>query len=128
MKLLKVFGLFVILHGAAWAAAHVYLDRNQRTVLVVVDTSYAMKEKFINVDKWLTSLKSGSRYEKVVIGTDKAMIGDLADIKSHSMIYRTAFGRMDERSLDRYTTADVDERILLSDGAVKPKGWKVIEF
>ena len=37
MKGLKIFGLFLVLHVAAWAGTHVYLSQHQPDVLIVVD-------------------------------------------------------------------------------------------
>ena len=128
MKLLKVFALFIVLHGTAWAGAHFYLSKNKPEVLVVVDTSYSMKTKFTEVGKWIDNFESSSRYKTVVVGTDKALLGELSSLKSQSVIFRTAFGRMTDASLDLYSQNPAKERILLSDGTVKPKGWKVISF
>ena len=128
MKLFKVFALFFVLHGSAWAGAHYYLSQNKPEVLVVVDTSYSMKAKFTEVSDWIDDFESGSRYKTVVIGTDKALLGELSKLKAQSVIFRTAFGRMTDASLDRYSKYPAKERILLSDGTVKPNGWKVISF
>jgi len=128
MKLLKVFALFLILHGAAWAGAHWYLSQNKPEVLLVVDTSYSMKPKFNEMREWIESFDTGSRYKTVVVGTDKALLGQLDELKSHSVIFRTAFGRMTETNLQRYKDSQAKEKILLSDGTFKPDGWKLIEF
>ncbi|RVU86213.1 hypothetical protein EOL70_01835 [Leucothrix sargassi] len=128
MKLIKVFGVFLCLHIAAWGAAHVYLSSNKPEVLVVVDTSYAMKEKFAQVGGWIDDFESGSRYKRVVIGTDKALLGELAELKSKSVIFRAAFGRMTEESLSRYSGHTAKEKILLSDGSFQPSGWDLVSF
>ena len=128
MKLFEVFALFLVLHGSAWAGAHWYLSQNKPEVLVVVDTSYAMKAKFTEVGEWIDRFESRSRYKTVIIGTDKALLGELSALKSQSVIFRTAFGRMTEASLGRYLNHSANDKVLLSDGAIKPSGWKVISF
>ena len=115
MKLLKVFSLFIALHIAGWGVAHWYFSSHQTQVLVVVDTSYSMKPKFADMDDWISDFKASSRYQTVVVGTDKAMLGELEALKSQSVIFRTAFGRMTEDSLNRYTGSLAKQKILLSD-------------
>ena len=128
MKWLKVFALFFLLHIAGWAAAHVYMNQNPQQVLVVVDTSFAMKPKFPAIQDWIDELEASARYQVVTVGTDKAMLGKLADLKSRSVIFRTAFGRMDVENLVRYRGVEADEKILLSDGKIRPEGWEVVAF
>ncbi|MFK7892259.1 MAG: hypothetical protein AB8B63_15685 [Granulosicoccus sp.] len=128
MNKLKVFSVFLLMHVLAWAAAHWYLSSNPERVLVVVDTSYAMQEKFPQMQSWIESYEASSRYREVIIGTDKARIGPLAELRSKSVIFRTVFGRMNEDSLKRYAAADVSEKILLSDGSVRPGEWTIVVF
>lgn len=128
MKLIKVFTLFFVLHAAGWAAAHVYLGQHPQQVLLVVDTSYSMKPQFTAIDEWINDFAAGSRYQSIIVGTDKAMLGKLDELTSRSVIFRTAFGRMTEGSLDRYHGIEAEEKILLSDGAIKPEGWTVVSF
>lgn len=128
MKMVKVFAVFLCLHIAGWAAAHVYLGQNPKQVLLVVDTSYSMKPQFPQIEAWIDDYAAASRYQAIRVGTDKAMLGQLDELKSRSVIFRTAFGRMTEGSLDRYLDLKADEKILLSDGTVQPEGWKVINF
>ena len=128
MKWLKVFVLFGLLHIAGWAGAHVYMNQNPQQVLVVVDTSFSMKPKFPAIQDWIDEMEASARYQVVTVGTDKAMLGKLADLKSRSVIFRTAFGRMAAENLDRYRGVAVDEKILLSDGKVRPEGWTVVVF
>jgi len=128
MKLIKVFALFLLLHGAAWAGAHWYLSQNKPEVLLVVDTSYSMKPKFTEMREWIENFEAGSRYKTVIVGTDKALLGKLADLKSPSVIFRTSFGRMAETSLQRYADSPAKEKILLSDGTIDPEGWKLVTF
>ncbi len=128
MKWLKVFALFAVLHIVGWAAAHVYLNQNPQQVLVVVDTSFAMKPKFSAMQDWIDTHAAAARYQVVTIGTDKAMLGPLADLKSRSVIFRTAFGRIVAENLERYRGFKADEKILLSDGKLQPDGWTVVAF
>lgn len=128
MKLLKVFGLFLVLHIAAWAGTHTYLSKHQPDVLVVVDTSYALKPQFTAMEAWITHRQANTRYKRILVGTDKAMLGDLASIQSKATIFRTVFGRMSAENLQRYEQTPAVEKILLSDGSIRPAGWKVVTF
>lgn len=128
MKALKIFGLFIVLHAAAWAGTHVYLQQHQPDVLVVVDTSYALKPQFPAMENWINNLQARTRYKNIIIGTDKAMLGELDAIPSKATIFRTVFGRMSEDNLKRYEQIQASEKILLSDGSIRPSGWKVISF
>lgn len=128
MKLLKVFGLFLVLHVAAWAGTHVYLSQHQPDVLIVVDTSYALKPQFAAMQQWITQREASTRYKRILVGTDKALLGELASLKSKEVIFRTAFGRMSAENLQRYDATTASEKILLSDGSIKPAGWKVVTF
>ena len=128
MKLIKVFSLFVLLHIAGWAVAHTYFSNNKPEVLVVVDTSFAMKPQFVKVQQWLEDFQASQRYKRVVVGTDKALMGPLENLKSKESIFRTAFGRMSEESLQKYRSSSASEKILLSDGSIQPAGWNVVEF
>ena len=128
MKVIKVFLLFAVLHIAGWGAAHWYFDKNRSDVLLVVDTSYAMKERFASVDDWIADYTSSARYTNIQVGTDKALLGKFETLKSRKVIYRTAFGRMSVENLQRYDSIRADKKILLSDGSVRPDGWDVITF
>ena len=128
MKIIKIFSVFILLHVAAWGATHVYLSNNSSNILLVVDTSYSMKPKFNDMKKWIIDLENSSHYKKIIIGTDKALLGDLDKLKSKDIIFRTAFGRMNLDNLNRYTGNSAKKKILLSDGSIKPKGWKVVSF
>ncbi len=128
MKWLKVFALFIILHAAAWACMHVYQSNNPKTVLVVADTSFSMKPHFSAMQEWIETLESTGRYQSIIVGTDKAMIGPLADIQSRNSIFRAAFGKSSEASLVPYTSIDAHQKIWLSDGSVAPNGWQLIKF
>lgn len=128
IKILKIFSIFILLHSIAWGATHLYLSKNTTEILLVVDTSYAMKPKFSEMKQWITRLENKSKYKKIIIGTDKALLGNLAQLKSKDIIFRTAFGRMNAENLNRYTGTSAQQKILLSDGAIRPDGWKVVRF
>lgn len=128
MKLLKVFALFFLLHALAWAGAHWYRSSNPQQVLVVVDTSFAMKSKFPQMLNWIEELEQSSRYRTIVIGTDKAEIGELSGLKSKESIFRTVFGKMEPENLQRYAQSDASKKYLLSDGTVQADGWELVKF
>lgn len=120
--------MFFILHVAAWAGAHVYQNQHRETVLVVADTSYAMKPKFPAMQEWIENYAAKARYKDIQIGTDKAMLGNLADLKSKNVIFRTSFGSMTTESLARYDGTTASKKILLSDGKIQASGWEVVKF
>lgn len=80
------------------------------------------------MQSWLTDFEASGRYQTITVGTDKAEIGKLDEIKSKESIFRTVYGRMTLESLQRYQGFEGSERILLSDGSVRPSGWTLIEF
>ena len=129
MRFLKIFGLMLALHAVAWIAMHSYLSANPREVLIVVDTSYSMKENFPKVDQWIDDYQTGSRYQSVQIGTDKAALGELSDLSSRDVIFRTSFGKLAEDNLSRlYSTVRADRKLLLTNSPVEPDGWEVVSF
>ena len=128
MKLLKVFAVFAVLHLLGWIGAHVYQSNNPKEVLLVVDTSFSMKPHFPAMQSWIDQYETGSRYRRIVIGSDKAEFGDLTDLKSKESLFRTVFGRLTDDSLKRYEGSDAAEKILLSDGSIRPTGWDIVTF
>ncbi len=129
MKFVRIFAVFFAINLIAWVATHFYLHQNKSRVLLVVDTSYAMKENFVDVKKWIENYESQSRYKTITVGTDKAILGDLADLSSREVIFRTAFGKLQAENLVRlYSDDRSDKRILLSDGSLLPDNWDVVEF
>lgn len=128
MKWLKVFALFLVIHIAGWFGAHWYKSNNPQQVLVVADTSFALKSQYPEMQRWIENYAGDSRYRKITVGTDKATIGELSEIKSIDSIFRVSFGRSDSRSLKRYDSLPFDERIFLSDGEFTPSGWSMITF
>ena len=128
MKIIKIFSVFILLHLSAWVATHFYLSNNSSEILLVVDTSYAMKPKFSTMKQWIIDLENKSHYKKITVGTDKALLGNLEQLKSKDIIFRTAFGRMNSDNLNRYIGINAQQKILLSDGSIQPKGWEVVSF
>lgn len=128
MKWIKVFALFIVLHVAGWFGAHWYKSENPQRVLVVADTSFALKSQYPDMQRWIENYASDSRYRQITIGTDKAIIGDFSEIKSIDSIFRVSFGRSDRSSLKRYESEQVEERIFLSDGEFSAPGWTTIKF
>jgi len=94
----------------------------------VVDTSYALKPQFAAMERWIAQREATTRYQRILVGTDKALLGELATLQSKEAIFRTAFGRMSAENLQRYETTIAREKILLSDGSIKPAGWTVVTF
>jgi len=129
MKYLKIFSLFAVLHVVAWGVAHLYIQNNNKPVLIVVDTSFAMKTKFPSVQQWIKDYAEQNRYKKIIVGTDKVMLGELDQLQSMNVIFRTSFGKLQQSNLSKnYSQVDASEKILLSDGVLDPSGWKTVEF
>lgn len=128
MKTLIAFALFILFHLAAWGAAHGWLSANKKETLVIVDTSYSMKPHFGDMQQWIENYRDSGRYSDVIIGTDKALIGPLTEIKSADSIFRSAFGKFSADSLKKYANSDADRKLLLSDGSLEPGGWETVIF
>jgi len=128
MKWLRVFSVFVLLHGAAWAGTHFWLRQHPKTELIVVDTSFSLKPEFADMLRWIDNHADNTRYRKLVVATDKAMIGPLEDIRDRQSIFRTAFGHSSAGDLLKYAQVNADRRYWLSDDSFSPEGWTVITF
>ena len=129
MKWLKVLPLFVALHATGWIGTHLWLGANPRTTLIVADTSFSMKSAFPAMRRWIDERTEAARYTRFLVGTDKALIGPLEDLRSSDAIFRTAFGRSSAESLTRYNAVRADRRVLLSDGGFEaPSGWETVIF
>ena len=127
-KWLTVFVAFGLIHLAAWIGVDRYLTASPSRILVVVDTSYAMKPQFPAMADWIAEYGESQRYQQLLVGTDKANLGDYSKLKSTSALFRTAFGRIRQDALKKYDHLSVDQKILLSDGSVSPNGWEVVTF
>jgi hypothetical protein len=128
LKFIKVFALFILIQAAAWASAHIYQNQHRELILIVADTSYAMKPKFPAMQTWIENYQAQARYKNILVGTDKALLGNLAELKSKAIIFRTSFGSMSTESLTRYADIAAKQKILLSDGKVQASGWEVVKF
>lgn len=129
MKWLKILTPLIAMHFIVWIASHFFFANNKQDVLLVVDTSYSMKEKSGRVLEWIDQYEAEDRYKDITIGTDKAVLGPLSELSSKEVIFRTSFGKLTNDNLVRlYSNAQSDVRILLSDGSLQPKGWKLITF
>ena len=129
MKWLKVLTPLFALHLSVWVASHFFFASNKKEILLVVDTSYSMKEKSGQVLDWITRYELSNRYKEITIGTAKAVLGPLSTLSSKDVIFRTSFGKLTSDNLTRlYSESGADTRILLSDGSLIPNGWDVITF
>jgi len=128
VKILITFSVFLVLHIFGWLAVHAWMKSNPKEIVVVADTSFSMKSHFDEMEKWLSDYVQSSRYSKVVVGTDKEILGEYNSLRSTDVVFRSAFGKFTRESLTRYDTIESDKRILLSDGTVRPKGWQIVEF
>lgn len=128
MKLAKVFAVFILLHVLGWMAAHAYMTRQAREVLIVADTSFAMKPHFADMEQWINSYAASARYKNIVVASDKALLGQLSELRSTSQIFRANYGRIKDDSLKKFESMDVVEKILLSDGSINPSGWTLVKF
>lgn len=128
MKVVKVFALFVLLHIVGWAVAHAVKSSNPDEVLIVIDTSNSMQPHFPKIKAWLESYEASARYQKIMVGTDKADLGELSQYKSKEPLFRTVFGRMTPENLNRYANSSAKEKILLSDGTIDVPGWTLVTF
>jgi len=119
----------LVLHLFVWIGSHIYFANNKQEVLLVVDTSYSMKEKSARVLDWINQYEASDRYKNITIGTDKALLGDLSELSSKDVIFRTSFGKLTRDNLLRlYSNSDADVQILLSDGSLDPQGWELVTF
>jgi len=128
MKWIKVFAVFIVLHLIGWFGAHWYKASHPETVLLVADASLDLRPEFPAMQRWIENFAQDSRYRQVIVGTDRALIGDLSEIKSFDSIFSVSFGRSDANSLKKYESEQADKRIFLSDGTFDPAGWTLVRF
>jgi len=101
MKWLKILTPLLALHLIVWIASHFFFAANKKEILLVVDTSYSMKEKSGKVLDWIARYENGNRYKDITIGTDKAVLGALSELSSKDVIFRTSFGKLTNDNLAR---------------------------
>lgn len=129
MAWIKSFAAFVLLQVFAWGGAHFYYSTNPKQVLLVVDTSYAMKPHFSEAQSWIDDFVGGTRYTHIEVGTDKVALGDLADLRSRDILFRTAFGRIStENVAGLYSNVDVEQKYLLTSDPIELDGWTVVSW
>lgn len=126
---LKSFAAFILLQFGLWGGTHAFLTLNPEPVLVVVDTSYAMKPHFNDANRWIEAFESGARYKKIYVGTDKAEMGVLSDLRSKDTLFRTAFGRLSTEKLESlYVRSPAEKRYLLTSEVSSLDGWTVVNW
>ena len=128
MKWFKVFSVFIVAHLTLWIGAHLYRSNSPTKVLIGVDTSFSLMSQFPAMQAWIENYEANSRYETIMIVTDKSEIGSLSSITSRQSIFRTAFGRSDAGDFQRYQSLPAQKRILLSDGSFVIQGWELMRF
>ncbi|MCB1915402.1 MAG: hypothetical protein KDG52_06775 [Rhodocyclaceae bacterium] len=123
--------LAVAAFGGLAGGYHAYLGKHPHKVLVLIDTSFAMREALPRLPAVLRSLE-GRRYTVYALETDKAPIHDFAA--------RLRPGRLDAyapRNLDALTARAAkppfdraDQVILISNAAASdlpvPGNWRVV--
>lgn len=90
----------VAAHAIVWLGSHVWFSEHPRRILVVVDSSFEMRNHYGDIEKWLTDLDAKSRYAQIELGTDKLTMGKLDEVKSLSSLTRSAYGRFDDVRFD----------------------------
>lgn len=128
MKWLKIFSVFALLHVGAWIGGHVWMTMNPRTVVVIADTAYAMRPEFPAMRQWIEDYADQARYTRILVGTDRALIGPLEDLRSTEEIFRTSFGRSSPEALAALRQADADAHIVLTGGTLSAPGWEEVRF
>ena len=101
---------------------------NPRVVVVVADTAYAMRPAFPAMRKWIDDYAANARYTRVLVGTDRAMLGSLEELRSTEDVFRTSFGRSSSEALAPLRNAEADEHIVLTDGSLTAQGWTSVLF
>ncbi len=128
MKWLKIFSVFVVLHAIGWVGTHVWMSLNPRVNVVIADTSFAMRPHFSAMQTWIEDYAANVRYTRVVVGTDRAIIGPLEELRSTDDIFRTSFGRSSSEALAALRDSSADEHIVLTDASLSASGWTVVRF
>ena len=101
---------------------------NPRVVVVIADTAYAMRPSFPAMREWIDDYAARARYTRVLVGTDRAMLGPLEDLRSSEDIFRTSFGRSSPEALAPLRNTEADEHIVLTDGSLTARGWTQVTF
>lgn len=129
MAFIKSFAAFVLIQIGLWGGMHFYLSSSPKQALVVVDTSFAMKAHFSDATKWIDDFANNARYTDIRVGTDKADMGRLEELKSKDILFRTAFGKLaPEKLSSQYTAYSETERYLLTSEPIALDGWQVVSW
>jgi hypothetical protein len=126
---LKSFAAFFLLQAVAWGGTHFYFSTFPKQVLLVVDTSYAMKPYFNDTEKWIEAYVASTRYTDIEVGTDKVSLGNINELRSRDVLYRTAFGRISaENVASIYSNVNAEQKVLLTSEPLQLEGWQVISW
>ncbi|MCZ4273108.1 hypothetical protein [Maritalea porphyrae] len=129
MAWLKSFIALVLLQAVIWGGTHFYYSTNPKQVLLVVDTSYAMKSNFTDAQKWIDDFVASTRYTNIEVGTDKVALGNLKDLRSQDVLFRTAFGRISAENVSAlYANANAPTKYLLTSEPLTLEGWQVVSW
>lgn len=119
--------LAVLLQLGGLATAHFYHDANPRQLLLVVDSSFGLKEHQVAIERWIDRFKHDQRYAVVHFGTDKSYLG--TGDGAQQKLYRVSFGTMSAERLDTmYPAEDYQKRYLLTFTGQSPDGWETEVF
>ncbi|MCB1907667.1 MAG: hypothetical protein KDH15_09880 [Rhodocyclaceae bacterium] len=124
--------LAIAAFGALAGGYHAYLQHSPRKVLVLIDTSFPMRDALPRLPAILRSLE-GRRYTVYAMETDKAPIHDFSDHLRPGRV--DAYAPRNLGALkDRAATApfdQADEVVLISNAAPSelnvPGNWRVLQ-
>ncbi len=129
MAWLKSFVAFVLLQAVVWGGTHFYFTTSPKQALVVVDTSYAMKAHFSDAEKWIEDYLGSTRYTNIEVGTDKVSLGNISELRSRDILFRTAFGRISKENVaSLYSNNDAAHKVLLTSDPLQLEGWQVVSW
>jgi hypothetical protein len=110
-------GITLVGHAGMWGGSHWYFSEHPRQILVVVDSSYDMRNHYVQLENWLADFSASRRYSRIQLGTDKLELGPLEDIKNLNVLTRSAFGRFNQERFNALYSKGLnsyDERYLVS--------------
>ncbi len=127
MNRVLAIALAALLQLGGLAAAHFYYGANPGQVLVVVDSSFGLKEHQSAIERWIDRFETKQRYSVVHFGTDKSYLG-VGD-GARQKLYRVSFGSMSPDRLETmYPAEDYQQRYLLTFTGQSPDGWNSENF
>ncbi len=135
MKMLTVwFVFFAVLFGGTAGGYHLWLQGNPRQVLVVVDTSFAMRGREADVGAALEDV-SATGYSRFALRTEKVRVHGWSEQLDPSRL--KPFGPRDFTKLAGVTSQDefaAADRVVLitnaseSERASLPGDWEVVKL